>query len=157
VVAHRQAGPEPFLQEAHRILKPGGVMLISVPHFHVLRRLKAHLGLYGGDPQGLQFYQYAFMPGEFVGIVEQFGFEILDTFSYNAYKGIKDEIVFVRDRLQKRDLIGKLLGKVLDVLTCPSIIESNFGHMFLVAARRLSVVSDSLSERRIGIHFRYRS
>jgi SAM-dependent methyltransferase len=137
VVEHRRAGPEPFLREAHRVLDHGGVMLISVPHFHALRRAKASLGLYQGNLQGLDFYQYAFTPSEFTTIVGRCGFEILETFSYNAHKGIKDEIPFLRRRLRKHDMIGKLLWKALTAVTYPSLVESNFGHMLMVAARRL--------------------
>jgi SAM-dependent methyltransferase len=56
VVEHRQAGPQPFLAEAARVLSTGGVLLISVPYFHSLRKLKARLRLYGGSTQGLDFY-----------------------------------------------------------------------------------------------------
>jgi SAM-dependent methyltransferase len=136
VVEHRQAGPEPFLREAHRVLNQDGVMLVSVPHFHPLRRAKARLGLYQGDPRELSFYQYAFTASEFIDIVGHCGFEIMETFSYNAHKGIKDEIPFLRERVQKRDLIGKLLWKILTVVTYPSIVESNLGHMLMIAARR---------------------
>lgn len=61
VVEHHQQGPEPFLREAYRVLSDDGVMLISVPYFHPLRRIKTHLGLYRGRTDGLSFYQYAFM------------------------------------------------------------------------------------------------
>ena len=44
VMEHRREGPEPFLREAFRVLAPGGIAMISVPHFHVLRRLKGFAG-----------------------------------------------------------------------------------------------------------------
>ena len=60
VIEHRQAGPEPFLKEAWRVLRPGGVALISVPYLNTLRQLKGRLGGYRGKPDGMAFYQYAY-------------------------------------------------------------------------------------------------
>ncbi|HKV57723.1 MAG TPA: class I SAM-dependent methyltransferase, partial [Ktedonobacteraceae bacterium] len=46
VVEHRAAGPEPFLIEAFRVLKPGGRILIAVPYFGPVRNLKSKLFMY---------------------------------------------------------------------------------------------------------------
>ena len=62
VMEHAVEGPELFLQEAHRILTPGGIMLVAVPHFHALRRIKAKLGCYRKPRVSDAFYQYAFTP-----------------------------------------------------------------------------------------------
>ena len=37
VIEHRQAGPEPFLDEAYRVLRPGGIGVITVPYVHPIR------------------------------------------------------------------------------------------------------------------------
>ncbi len=37
VVEHFENGPEPILREAARVLKPGGIAMISVPHLNALR------------------------------------------------------------------------------------------------------------------------
>ncbi|MBI2333040.1 MAG: class I SAM-dependent methyltransferase [Chloroflexi bacterium] len=67
VVEHRREGPEPFLYEKYRILKPGGLLLISVPYFNPLRRWRASRGAYQADVSGLDFYQYAYSRCEFIG------------------------------------------------------------------------------------------
>jgi SAM-dependent methyltransferase len=92
VAEHCKGGPEPFLEEAYRVLSSDGVMLISVPHFHWLRRAKARLGLYRGRPDGLSFYQYAFTPGEMRDILRREGFAVVDTYGSGSFKGIRDEI-----------------------------------------------------------------
>ncbi len=133
VVEHRQEGPEPFLKEAYRVLQPGGKMLISVPCFHVLRRIKAYLGLYRFDRDRQEFYQYAFKPKEFVEILTRHGFEILEIFGYDATKGLKDEIPPLR-WLLKRGQIGRRVAWLIERVP---LLQRQFGHMLLVAARKV--------------------
>ena len=133
VVEHRQAGPEPFLQEAHRVLQPDGVILISVPCFHILRRLKARLGLYRGNPAGLEFYQYAFKPREFVEILRGHGFEILEILGCDAFKGLKDEIPPLR-WLLRQGRLGRRVGWLINRIP---LLRQHLGHMLLVVARKV--------------------
>jgi SAM-dependent methyltransferase len=76
VVEHRFAGPEPFLTESYRVLKPGGKILISVPFFGPARKLKSHLSLYGRHPPRLPFFQYGFTSTEFTTYLQNAGFSI---------------------------------------------------------------------------------
>lgn len=105
VVEHFQAGPKDYLHEANRVLKPGGVAFVSVPHFNLLRRIKNLLGYYRGDPSGLDFYQYAFTEAEIDRIIEKAGFKLIDHFRYDAYKGIKEELPFLRNLLSSLSVI----------------------------------------------------
>jgi SAM-dependent methyltransferase len=92
VMEHREDGPEAFLIEAQRVLKPDGIALISVPYIHPLRQCKAKLGLYRGKPDGLDFFQYAFTKDEFRGFLFEAGFEVIEEMPYGSIKGISDEI-----------------------------------------------------------------
>ncbi len=132
VVEHRQQGPEPFLREAWRVLTPGGVILISVPYFHPLRRLKARLGLYRGQTDGLEFYQYAFTREEFTDILREAGFDILDTMSYSGFKGVKDEIPLIRRMLGWWG-VGWLLSRLLRRWR---YAEQHLGHMLMIIGRK---------------------
>jgi SAM-dependent methyltransferase len=76
VVEHRIEGPEPFLSEAYRVLKPGGKILISVPYFGPLRVLKSHLSMYHRKPPDLPFFQYGFTSKEFTNFLQKAGFSI---------------------------------------------------------------------------------
>lgn len=109
VVEHRQAGPGPFLAEAARVLSTGGVMLISVPYFHSLRKLKARLGLYSGSTQGLDFYQYAFTTREMEEILTNSGFRVIERYPYDLYKSLKDEIPILRRVLEMPAIGWRLL------------------------------------------------
>lgn len=60
VVEHFEGGPGPALREAARVLRPGGVALISVPYKN---RLRQHLTTISEDEaraRGLEFYHYYF-------------------------------------------------------------------------------------------------
>ena len=91
VIEHRQDGPEPFLCEAWRVLKPGGLAVFTVPYFNLLRQLKAGFGLYGGNKTGLHFYQYAFGRSELVDILQGAGFEVNQVSYYGLDYGLKTE------------------------------------------------------------------
>src|SRR5256885_16445773 len=78
VVEHRVEGPEPFLYESYRVLKPGGKILISVPFFGPIRMLKNRLSLYDSKQPKLPFFQYGFSRKEFTAYLEQAGFSIED-------------------------------------------------------------------------------
>jgi SAM-dependent methyltransferase len=132
VVEHRQEGPEAFLQEACRVLEPGGVALISVPYLHPLRRLKARLGLYRGRPDGLDFYQYAFTEADFTALLQAAGFKIIDQMLYDGFKGVKDEIPLLRQMFKWRG-IGWRLQRWLRSWEWA---ERNLGHMILFVCRK---------------------
>ena len=135
VFEHRREGPEAFLAEAQRVLKPGGVALISVPHFHGLRRLKARLGFYRGEPQGLAFYQYAFTVSEFTQLLEAAGFTVIDGLAYDSYKGIVDEMALLR-KLVARRVGGLDLGAIVQrLLRRIPPVEKYLGHMMLFVCR----------------------
>jgi len=92
VVEHREDGPEPFLREAHRVLEPTGLLLISVPWFNTVRRLRAALGGYRDETSGLPFYQYAFTSKEFQRLVIEEGFEVMEVTGYDPYLGLETEV-----------------------------------------------------------------
>ena len=129
VVEHREAGPEPFLTEAFRVLQPGGVACISVPHFNSLRKIKAQLSMYTETvPTGLDFYQYAFSRQEFSHLIEAAGFKVIDWYGSNALKALRDEIPFVK-WVSRNRLVYKVLWRTLNF---SRFTEDRLGHMQMV-------------------------
>jgi SAM-dependent methyltransferase len=133
VIEHRQAGPEPFLKEAYRILQPGGVALISVPSLHPLRKLKGQLGLYRGKTDGLDFYQYAYSRETLGGFLQDAGFKVQAYESYDGFKGIKDELAPVRFLLRQRYIGVRLKTRLLQ----SNFIENRFGHMLMAVCQKV--------------------
>lgn len=136
VVEHVPAGPEAFLAEALRVLRPGGIAIITVPQFNALRRLRGRLGAYREPVAGLEFYQYAFRPSEFLAILRNAGFEILARSGYDTWKAVSDEWPWIRRALDRR--VGRYhLGSLAQrLLAAVPAVERGFGHMMLVVCRR---------------------
>jgi SAM-dependent methyltransferase len=86
VVEHDPDGPGAILREAHRVLRAGGTLILSVPYVNGARRLGAHwirrrnrqLREAGG-----QFYQFVLTRGEARAFIEQNGFRVLRATPYD--------------------------------------------------------------------------
>lgn len=79
VVEHDPAGPDAILAEARRVLRPGGVALVSVPYLNGVRRMAApYISHRSGviARGGGHFYQYAFSRAELVSTLERHSFVI---------------------------------------------------------------------------------
>ena len=77
VCEHFEEGPEAVLEEAHRVCRRRGIVLVSTPCFNRLRRWLARGGAFAEPPHG-HFYQYAFSPREMTAILERIGFDVVE-------------------------------------------------------------------------------
>lgn len=99
VAEHFYEGPTPLLSEAHRVLRSGGHLLISVPYFNPLRRLRARVGAYpAGEAQEIAaagFYQYAFRTEEFTEHLARAGFGVEEVVPFAATTGLREDLPFL--------------------------------------------------------------
>ncbi|RMF59513.1 MAG: class I SAM-dependent methyltransferase [Calditrichaeota bacterium] len=85
VIEHFEKGPQKALQEAYRILKPGGLAFVTTPYVTLLRRLVSHpvRSLYflirKLRGQKNYFWEYRFTKKELRRFLEEAGFEIIHT------------------------------------------------------------------------------
>jgi len=90
VIEHFEGGCQYILGEARRVLKPHGLIFVSVPYLHLMKRLS--LSFYSGNlhqrvahfSQGSEsadkvFYQYVFAREEIVRAMKEAGFAIVET------------------------------------------------------------------------------
>lgn len=124
VMEHFEEGPGVFLKEAHRVLADDGIAYITVPYFNLVRRMKAKLGWFRGEPKG-SFYQYAFTKRDFAAEIERHGFIVDRIVGVEPYKGIKDEISAFR-YLGELPRIG---GYFVEALRRIPLIRDTCGHM----------------------------
>ncbi len=125
VVEHSIEGPEPFLSEAYRVLKPGGKIFISVPYFGPIRVLKSRLSLYDRKPPSLPFFQYGFTSKEFTSYLQKAGFSIEEVRVLYPHRLLLEEIALYRWALNQP--WGHLVRKWAE-----SLLSNKKGHMLLV-------------------------
>ena len=129
VVEHRRDGPEPFLVEAARVLRPAGLLVLSVPHFGPLRRARARLGAYAASPPaGLPFYQYGFTLGELADLVTAAGFVVQRALPIEPHRLLEEESA-AYDRLSGRAAGWTRSG-------AETVLARRDGHMAVVVAHR---------------------
>ncbi len=132
VVEHREAGPEPFLSETYRILRPGGYAYFSIPYVNPLRSFKSRLGFYKlPNEANMSFYQFAYRKSEFSKYLCESGFEIVETIGVAGYFGLKEELpgfFNALDHLQGGSRVRKYIKNAKWV--------NIFGHMMLFICRK---------------------
>jgi SAM-dependent methyltransferase len=134
VVEHRIEGPEPFLAEAYRVLKPEGKVIISVPFFGPIRRLKSRLLLYERARPELPFFQYGFGREAFVGYLQKAGFSIEGVHFLYVDRLLLEEVRLYRWlSLQPWKHFVKKWAETL--------LQNRDGHMLLVVGRKPGITS----------------
>ena len=99
VVEHDPAGPDGIASEAARALKPGGVLLLSVPYLNWVRRLSAPYLVRQNrriQASGGQFYQFAFTRREVSAFLGAHGFTVRSFHPYDPARVLRKAIKRLR-------------------------------------------------------------
>jgi SAM-dependent methyltransferase len=81
VCEHFEEGPRQILAETRRVLRPGGIAVISTPCFNPWLQTRSARFCVRGRPSG-EFYQYAFTQDGMGRLLERLGFELLQVRPY---------------------------------------------------------------------------
>lgn len=153
VIEHFRAGPSDPLREHWRVLRPGGVAVISVPSFTALRRLKAlrrrvtrlfdqpranRRGLngfiYEPYPDDGPFFEYRLTKEEFEAAVLNAGFEIMHSLPTHHLVGLWLELGTAWVRNEHRCFTATWLGRAADRLG--RLWPHSHNHMHTIVARK---------------------
>lgn len=129
VVEHRIEGPEPFLAEALRVLKPGGKLIITVPHLGKTRRWRAEHGQFEASVPPRPFFQYAFSPDEFAHLVAEAGFDVTAVRPLFVHRLLLEEVAAYRWLMRQR-------GARFVKQAARRLLHGRDGHMLLVLAHK---------------------
>jgi SAM-dependent methyltransferase len=127
VIEHFYDGYDEIINEMHRILKPDGILFLTVPTMSWLRRFKAKLNNYSLWQQEQkyidEFYQFALDPNIVANDFRAAGFEILKISPYDGFKGLKDELNFLKPIMQtvydSDNIAFKIIKKIVDIFVKP--------------------------------------
>lgn len=138
VVEHREEGPEPFFAEAYRVLKPGGIAMISFPWFNKARKRRIY-----EDSQlprtleGLDFYQYAFTEDEMESILKKSGFKVLEYFPHAVYHGMKSEIGLLNS-IDKIPFLNRAVTRFFTpVFENIDLFRKRYSHMIMLVCEKI--------------------
>ncbi|MBA3885222.1 MAG: class I SAM-dependent methyltransferase [Acidobacteria bacterium] len=82
VCEHFEEGPAAVLAETHRVLRRGGLAIVSTPCFNTWLQRRASRLASAPVPAAAPFYQYAFTPDGMATLLGQLGFDVLQVRPY---------------------------------------------------------------------------
>ncbi|MEW6386835.1 MAG: class I SAM-dependent methyltransferase [Thermodesulfobacteriota bacterium] len=138
---HFENGPGECIAEAHRLLKPGGWLFVSVPYQnwrHILREARSRyrwqegFNLKPGPLPRLRFYQWRFTKADLRQELEMRGFEVLKLKPLHRQEGVRRALVWDLKLTPETRLFHA--GEILLLRLLPG---GFIAHMLMAVARKI--------------------
>lgn len=129
VIEHRAEGPAPFLAEAFRVVRPGGRIIVSVPFFGPVRRIKARLRRYERDVPNLPFYQYGWTQAACRNAISAAGFRPMAVYPLFVHRLMAEESPLYRHWSYGRG--GRFVKAAMTAL-----LNGIDGHMLMIVGEK---------------------
>lgn len=117
VIEHYYDGYHKILEEMKRVVRPGGFIFLTFPHFSLLRRTKSALGLYpvwnNNNPQKSNFYQFALSQSQVSKDFRAMNSKLLFRRAADGIKGLKEEIPMVQPGIRLLQRIPSPAGAII--------------------------------------------
>jgi SAM-dependent methyltransferase len=142
---HFELGPTECIREARRLLRPMGILFLTVPYQnwrHLVREASSH---YRWDETlspheiarlpagGFRFYQWRFTPADVRQQLEMQGFEVLALRPIHAAEGLSRAL-----QLDMHLRPGSTAFRVTRAMLAPLLSARLLGHMLFAAARPIA-------------------
>jgi SAM-dependent methyltransferase len=104
VIEHFWEGYASIALEMKRVLRPDGILFLTFPYLSPLRRWKIRRAAYPiwpNDAAPDDFYQFALDHHQVADHFRNLGFELIATKPMDGLKGLKDEVAWGRESLQR--------------------------------------------------------
>lgn len=95
VIEHFWNGYEEILNEAVRVLRPGGYLFLTFPSMSPLRRLKVALGIYKNiteETEPERFYQFTLNVADVISELSKRNMDVVEICRRSGLKGLSEEI-----------------------------------------------------------------
>lgn len=138
VLEHNPEGPILGLKEAYRVLQPYGLGFFNIPCLnHPRKRLLAKCGDASDLGPDFSFYQYYYSKTEFAELLNQAGFDIIETIPNGLFYGLRSDNPIFKFLESKNFFHWRIRRRVYSSCQkAPLWTRKKYGHMIMYICKK---------------------